>query len=195
VHWTANFDEIQDFENDIRNSFGGGGFLASALFNGPQGPPLGAPKAGSSTELDALAAYVSSLTRFGKSPHRKPDGTLTAAGLRGKSLFAQLGCAQCHSGQAFTDSPSGARHDVGTIRPSSGRASGAPLTALDTPTLRGLWSTAPYLHDGSAADLMDVLVTRNRQQRHGATAALTVQQREDLVAYLLQIDDLEPAPQ
>ena len=26
VHWTANFDEIQDFENDIRNGFDGTGF-------------------------------------------------------------------------------------------------------------------------------------------------------------------------
>ena len=23
LHWTANFDEVQDFENDIRNAFGG----------------------------------------------------------------------------------------------------------------------------------------------------------------------------
>ena len=27
VHWTANFDEIQDFEHDMRGPFGGTGFL------------------------------------------------------------------------------------------------------------------------------------------------------------------------
>ena len=30
VHWTANFDEIQDFENDMRGAFGGSGFLSDA---------------------------------------------------------------------------------------------------------------------------------------------------------------------
>ena len=69
------------------------------------------------------------------------------------------------------------------------------VLASDDPTLRGLWLTAPYLHDGSAPTLLDVLTTRNTAQRHGATAGLTAQQRADLVAYLLQIDDLEPAAQ
>ena len=32
VHWTGNFDEIQDFENDIRNGFGGTGFLTDDEF-------------------------------------------------------------------------------------------------------------------------------------------------------------------
>jgi hypothetical protein len=32
LHWTANFDEVQDFENDIRNEFGGTGFLSNADF-------------------------------------------------------------------------------------------------------------------------------------------------------------------
>jgi hypothetical protein len=42
--------------------------------------------------------------------------------------------------------------DVGTIRqPGSGKRLGAQLTGIDPPTLRGLWDTAPYLHDGSAA--------------------------------------------
>jgi hypothetical protein len=29
VHWTANFDEIQDFEHDIRNAFLGTGFMTT----------------------------------------------------------------------------------------------------------------------------------------------------------------------
>ncbi len=194
VHWTANFDEIQDFENDIRAAFRGDGFMSNALFNtGTVSNPLGHPKKGLSQDLDALAAYVASLTTFGRSPHRDPSGALTAAAQRGQATFQQLACAQCHSGQAFTDSASGAKHDVGTIRPSSGQASGGPLLGLDTPTLRGLWATAPYLHDGSAPTLMDVITSRNPQGRHGATGALTAAERADLVTYLLQIDDLEPA--
>ena len=61
VHWTANFDEIQDFENDMRNAFGGSGFLTDEQFeSGTTSDPLGDKKAGLNPELDALAAYVSS---------------------------------------------------------------------------------------------------------------------------------------
>src|SRR5690606_13735324 len=49
VHWTANFDEIQDFENDIRHFAGGTGFLSDADF-AATADPLGAPKAGLSEE-------------------------------------------------------------------------------------------------------------------------------------------------
>ncbi len=194
VHWTANFDEIQDFENDIRGPFGGTGFMTNARYSATVAQPLGHPKAGLSPELDALSAYVSSLVTFGRSPHRDPGGALTAAGARGRTLFSSLGCAQCHSGPDFSDSATGALHDVGTLRSSSGSASGGPLTGLDTPTLRGLWATAPYLHDGSAPTLMHVIRDRNKNGRHGAMAALNVKQLHDLVAYLQQIDDLEPAP-
>ena len=54
LHWTANFDEVQDFENDIRGSFGGTGFLSNADFAATSAP-LGSSKAGLSAELDALA--------------------------------------------------------------------------------------------------------------------------------------------
>jgi cytochrome c peroxidase/streptogramin lyase len=193
VHWTANFDEIQDFENDIRAAFGGDGFMSSAVFNsGTVANPLGQPKAGLSPELDALAAYVASLDGFGKSPYRTPEGALSPGGQRGKSVFEQANCAQCHSGANFTDSRI---HDVGTIAPGSGAAIGGPLLGLDTPTLRGLWKTAPYLHNGAAATLFDVIGAFNPTGQHGPTTTLTPQQREDLVLYLLQIDDLEPAAQ
>ncbi|MCK5942227.1 MAG: hypothetical protein KAI24_09690, partial [Planctomycetes bacterium] len=154
VHWTANFDEIQDFEHDIRGAFGGDGFLTQAQWQtGTVSQPLGQPKAGLSPELDALAAYVRSLATFGVSPHRLGDGSLSPAAARGKAVFDAIGCASCHSGPAFSDSAFGGAHDVGTIGPASGQASGGPLTGLDTPTLRGLWASAPYLHGGSAATL------------------------------------------
>ncbi|HZL92980.1 MAG TPA: LamG-like jellyroll fold domain-containing protein, partial [Vicinamibacterales bacterium] len=71
LHWTANFDEVQDFENDIRGFFGGTGLMSDAdFFVGTRAQPLGEPKAGVSADLDALAAYVSSLTDAGFSPHR-----------------------------------------------------------------------------------------------------------------------------
>jgi DNA-binding beta-propeller fold protein YncE len=192
VHWTGNFDEIQDFELDIRNAFGGTGFL-----NGAPNPSLGAPNAARSADLDALAAYVASLSGVGRSPQRNADGTLTADGTAGKLLYQELGCAACHSGPHFSDSKAGTTglllHDVGTIKQSSGGRLGQPLTGLDTPSLRGLWNTGPYLHDGSAATLLDVLTTQNPAGLHGATGTLTPLERDQLVAFLKQIDDDEPA--
>lgn len=194
VHWSGNFDEIQDFEVPIRNLFGGTGFLADAdYFADDRAHPLGTPKAGFSADLDALAAYVATLDQDDRSPHRQADGSLTADGQAGRALFVQLDCQRCHAGPAFTDSPQGYRHDVGTLTAASGNRLGAELLALDTPTLRGLFGSAPYLHDGSAADLHAALLARNPDGRHGNVAALTTNERNQLVSFLLQIDAGEPA--
>ena len=186
VHWTANFDEIQDFEHDIRDGFGGAGFLPdSELEVGTRARPLGDRKAGISTELDDLAAYVASLANFPDSPHRRADGALTAAGRAGRAIFERRGCASCHAGPDFTDDRT---HDVGTLMPSSGLGGGRSLDGVgpNTPTLKGLWLGAPYLHHGGAATLADVL--ENTTHMGGA---LTAREKADLEAYLLQIDDRE----
>lgn len=194
VHWTANFDEIQDFEHDIRTAFDGTGFMSDADFNaGTRHHPLGDRKAGLSRELDALAAYVASLEKTPDSPFRNADGSLTANAEAGKIIFQQLQCAICHGGKDFTDSHNALMHDVGTIKNSSGRRLHQPLLGLDTPTLRGLWATPPYLHDGSAANLLEVLTTANARGIHGNTLALTPQQQQQLADYLMQIDAREPA--
>jgi len=186
MHWSGNFDEVQDFENDMRQFFGGTGFMADADFNsGTRNQPLGAPKTGFSTDLDALAAYVNSLTSPGRSPKRQASGALTANGVAGQALFTAAGCQSCHSGPNMTD---GLRHNVGTIKPSSGNRLGGPLDGIDTPTLRGLWATAPYLHDGSAATLRDVLTTANPGGQHANLSALTPAQIDQLVEYLNQIE-------
>ena len=153
VHWSANFDEIQDFEHDIRGFFGGDGFLSDEQFATTS--PLGIPKAGLSTELDALAAYVSSLGHesLARSPHRSETGTLDAAGAAGRIIFNTLDCRTCHTGPELID---GNLHNVGTLRGSSGNRLGGLLEGIETPTLRGIWNTAPYLHDGSAETLEDV---------------------------------------
>jgi len=51
-----------------------------------------------------------------------------------------------------------------------------------------VWDTGPYLHDGSAPTLFEVLTTRNPNDQHGVTSSLTSAQRADLVAFLLSID-------
>ena len=187
VHWTANFDEIQDFENDIRGGFGGAGFLDDALFyDGTRSDPLGDPKGGLSAQLDALSAFVTSLSTFPNSPFRQGDGQLTAAAIRGGDVFDHLGCVACHSGQIYTDSGTDL-HDVGTILESSGQRRSEPLTGFDTPTLRGLWDGTPYLHDGSVSTLIDVLTTANPADSHGVTSPLSNDALADLEQYLLQL--------
>ncbi|MGB1129294.1 MAG: LamG-like jellyroll fold domain-containing protein [Haloferula sp.] len=193
VHWSANFDEIQDFEHDIRNAFLGEGFLTDTEFNtDSRNTTLGTPKAGVDADLDALAAYVGSLETVGRSPHRTAEGDLTADALAGRNLFTQLDCMTCHSGDRLTDSNElPVLHDVGTIKASSGDRLGSTLSGIDTPTLRGLWRTAPYLHDGSAATLQDIFTTQNPSDLHGTTSGLSATEIDQLAAYLLQIDDCE----
>jgi len=58
---------------------------------------------------------------------------------------------------------------------------------FDTPTLTELWRTAPYLHDGSAATVLEVITTRNLQDRHGRTSGMGKQDLDDLCSYLLSL--------
>ena len=93
LHWTGNFDEVQDFENQIRNLNLGTGLISG----GNPHPPMGTANAGRSADLDALAAYVTSLSSQDISPFRSTNGTLTTAAVAGKSVFENTNCAQCHS--------------------------------------------------------------------------------------------------
>ncbi len=197
IHWSANFDEAQDFEHDMRGPFGGNGFLPdSAFHHGSRDQTFGDPKAGLSPELDALAAFLASLDRVPPSPHRTTDGSLTIAAERGKKIFASAHCLACHGGPDFTNSTTRTRHDVGTLQKTSGQRLRGVLDGLDTPTLKGVWATAPYLHDGSAPNLADVIhrAQADPAQRHGRVRDLTPSEVADLVAYLEQLDESEAVP-
>jgi len=130
-------------------------------------------------EVEAVEAYLRSL-RPQPSPYLEPGGGLSVAARRGEELFlsARTACAVCHPGPLFTDL---LRHDVGT------RGELDRVDEFDTPTLIELYRTAPYLHDGRAATLREVLLDENRGDRHGFTAELTEEQLADLVAYLLSL--------
>jgi len=182
LHWSANFDEVQDFEGQIRTLAGGIGLMSDSDFHaGTRSQPLGDKKQGLSADLDAMAAYVASLERFKGSPHQQANGTLTTKALAGRDVFIQQGCATCHSGDKFTDSGPNNLHDIGTLKSSSGKRLSENLLGIDTPTLRGVWSTSPYLHDGSANDLLSAINAHNG-------VSLTTTQQAELVAYLKQID-------
>jgi YVTN family beta-propeller protein len=187
LHWSGNFDEVQDFELQIRQLAGGTGLIDDRAFNtGTRNQPLGDRKAGLSADLDALAAYVASLSMVDASPLRAPDGALSALGTEGRALFAELRCAACHVGNGFTGSGEGTLADIGTVRSASGQRLGAPLTGIDVPSLRDLWSTAPYLHDGSAATVQQAIAAHRG-------LVLSGPQLDALAAYLQQIGGEEPA--
>ena len=114
------------------------------------------------------------------SPHLV-NGRLSEAARRGEKLFNQpdTGCANCHEAPLFTDLHS---YNVGTRNPFD-----KDDREFDTPTLHELWRTAPYLHDGSAATIREVLTARNPKDEHGKTSQLTAQQVDDLAEYLLSL--------
>lgn len=179
LHWSQNFDEVQDFELQIETLNKGDGLIPGQTFTGQS--PLDLVTAGQSAELDALAAYVASLGKQSvkRSPYRTYTGDLSEAAERGEQLFATLNCASCHTGQAFRD---GQSHDVGTILATSGSRLSGALNAIRTPTLIELWETAPYFHNGSAKTLADVFDTGIHQ------LTLTSQQEANLIEFLFSID-------
>ncbi|WP_257999817.1 hypothetical protein [Xanthomonas oryzae] len=69
---------------------------------------------------------------------------------------------------------------------------GSDLASYRTPTLRNVARTAPYMHDGSVQTL-DAAIQREiyyRSLARGTPISLTVEQRNDLRAFLHALDDL-----
>lgn len=125
---------------------------------------------------ETIGAYLKSLEPV-PSPHLV-KGKLSAAARRGEKLFRSkaVGCSNCHPGPLFTDKQS---YDVGTAR-----VFDRDVHSFDTPTLVEVWRTAPYLHDGSAVTLREVITTFNKGDEHGKTSQLSASELEDLLAYV-----------
>jgi YVTN family beta-propeller protein len=130
-------------------------------------------------DASAMDDYLKSLQPI-PSPHLV-KGRLSAEAERGRKIFLDpaVGCSTCHPPGLYTDKNS---YNVGT----KGRYR-RDQEAFDTPTLVEIWRTAPYLHDGSAPTVRDVITTRNPKDQHGCTSHLKPGQRDDLVAFLLSL--------
>jgi cytochrome c peroxidase len=188
LHWSADRDEVQDFEYTIRSKLMQGGGLLKCKMK----PKVGFHKveleettSARSKDLDALAIYCNSL-EFPLSPHVAGPGKLSEPAMRGKAIFHRkdVGCASCHSGPYYTDSSLKQPfnlHDVGTGASDASEKMG---TKYDTPTLLGIYRGAPYLHDGSARTLLEVLSTANKGDWHGKTSHLAKDEASDLVEFL-----------
>jgi cytochrome c peroxidase len=132
----------------------------------------------------AIVAYLATLEPPASDFDR---GTLSPAARRGEEVFqGKGGCIDCHSGPLLTDN---ALHDtfvpkVGADDTDSGAArTGTLRNAFNTPQLRDVRNTAPYMHNGSLATLRDVVVFYD-ERSSTAPLNLTPDEVEDLVAYL-----------
>jgi cytochrome c peroxidase len=134
---------------------------------------MGGPEP-SEADLDALDAYFQTLD-WVPSPHRKPDGGLTVAAKRGETIFNDKGCVACHAAPTFTTP---AVYDVGLDTPEEN------LKGYNPPSLRNVYSRAPYLHDARADTLEEVVTKHHRPSQLSNKPDLKPAEVGDLIAYL-----------
>ncbi len=157
LHWDNSFRDMNDLNSvTIQSRMGGNGL--------------------STPDLDALSAFIDTIPAPA-APMNADEASIT----RGREIFfdEQTQCATCHSGAHFTD---GNAHDVGTgIYSDDGRES---QSRFSTPLLHGLAHTGPYLHDGRAKTLEDLIETYVAEDLMGHGSHLTTQDKADLAAFL-----------
>jgi len=131
-------------------------------------------------EADAVAIdeYLKSLTPA-PSPYLV-KGKLSASAKRGRKIFEKANCATCHPAPLYTNKKT---YDIGTA---TGRDKDNKQL-FDTSTLIELWRSAPYLHDGRAANMKEVLTKYNPDDKHGETSKLTDAQIDNLVQFVLSL--------
>jgi mono/diheme cytochrome c family protein len=119
----------------------------------------------SASERQAILAWIASLTP--PFERERSNGALE----RGNALFhsEEVGCSSCHVGEETTDR---ARHDIGR-------------GAIETPSLRFVGQSAPYLHNGRYATLLELFAGTDGKMGH--TGQLTQSDREALAAYVASI--------
>ena len=190
LNYSAIFDEVQDFEANIRGVSGGLGLIT--LADGvTQDPTLNAfplANTGRSRALDSLAEYVARIrtpiSPYSNVPFFTPLGRELALG---RQVFEQMGCATCHSGPGwssarrdYTPPPAASEivngqvlrllRKVGTFTAANSneiRQNGvAPLGAdgYAPPSLLGVHAMGELFHNGSAETLEDLLKQKPHRQ-------------------------------
>lgn len=97
------------------------------------------------------------------------NGELSEKAQRGRKVYEKLKCDECHSGPYYTDMK---MHRIGEdVEFENG---------WDTPTLREVWRTAPYLFDGRAATMKDVFTVH----KHGIDKKVSDKEIDELVEYV-----------
>lgn len=147
----------------------------------------------SESELKALVAYIHNIP---PRPNRQkaPDDSLNPIEQEGKSLFTRVKtedgklipqenrCTTCHPPPLYTNRQTA---DVGTGRETDDKSE------FNSPSLRNIWATAPYLHDGSASTLEEIWTKNSLNDEHGVVSDLDQRQLNNLVEYLKTIGSSE----
>lgn len=153
----------------------------------------------------ALAAFERSIVS-GTAPFDRwvagDERAISAEAKEGFRLFnGKARCADCHSTWRFTDD---SLHDIGwRASADSGRARDerrvAALFAFKTPTLRNVVERSPYMHDGTAEDLEDVIefYDRGGERRPSLSPKmhklrLTEDEEGSLMAFLRTLTSVDP---
>lgn len=150
------------WNNDLNDA------IAESLEKTMQGPKP------TEDDVAAVVAYVKTLD-FRPNPNRNLDGTLSASAQRGEKVFQQKACTSCHAAPTFS-SPIVVKTGLETP--------GDKYDGFNPPALRGVYSRAPYLHDGRAGTLEAVLTEHHRPSQLGAGSDCTPEELKDLVTYL-----------
>ena len=123
---------------------------------------------------------------------------MSPAAIRGLEIFKGKGnCIDCHDGPNLTDD---SYHNIGVNNGDDGRyavtGNKNMKGAFKTPGLRNIIFSAPYLHDGSAATLEEVIDFYNKGGNGGENLdklikplGLTTQEKFDLIAFLGALTD------
>jgi len=127
-------------------------------------------------DASAVDEYIKALTPI-PSPYLS-DYKLSEDAQRGKEVFEKAGCSKCHPAPLYTDKK---QYNVGTGK---GREKDMEF---DTPTLVEVWRSGPYLYDGRASTIQEVLTKYNVNDEHGKTSDLTDKEIEQLSEYVLSL--------
>jgi YVTN family beta-propeller protein len=130
----------------------------------------------SADDLKAVVAFLETLD-YPRNPNLPPDGELSGAALRGRDVFrsTKAACNTCHGGPEYTD---GKIHEVGLEEPDDA------YRGYNPPSLRGLYDKDPYLHDGRARSLREVLEEPHDPELVTGLGRLSDEELSDLIAYL-----------
>jgi YVTN family beta-propeller protein len=126
-------------------------------------------------QLGDLVAFIKSIP-LPPNRHLAPDGQLTMSQERGKAIFYQKNCDNCHP--AATHYTALRSFDVGTANQYD--TSGL----FDVPQLDRIYEKPPYLHNGEALSLEEIWTVYNNEDKHGVTSNMTKEQLNDLIEFL-----------
>ncbi|MGF1579379.1 MAG: di-heme oxidoredictase family protein [Gemmataceae bacterium] len=159
-------------------------------------------------QCDQISAFCASLPNPIVVLPEEPEQQEAAA--KGKNLFSQIGCAECHTPNLgsveglYSDL---LLHKMGTDLQGAGAYYGTPIPVAPdgtsnapgpdewrTPPLWGVADSAPYLHDGRAATLKDAIELHKGQAEKaaGAFRQLPKRDQEAVVEFLKTLRAPQP---